>query len=522
MWSLFKFDLVVSCGGGHAAARPDLPGMPPHYRWELPEVALDAPEPEVLGSLRLARDHLERKIDTIFAADLVHGLSVARMNLELVLDNLAHAVMAHTMNRRVFYFNQAAERITGYAREEVIGKDCHEVFKPLRFCGGDCLFCDDCPSRTRGNGTHIAEVAFNRRDGAERILEMNVRPLSDVEGAHVGALVSFRDNTELAVLKRRVQNYQSLRGLAGRDPKMLALFDQIREVAAVNVPVLVQGESGTGKELVANAIHEESHRAGKPFVPINCGALPEGILESELFGHVRGAFTGAWHDKRGRFELADGGTIFLDEVGELSPAMQVKLLRVLQERSFERVGGERTIHIDVRVISATNQDLRKLMEQKRFRRDLYYRLCVIPITIPPLRERPLDIPILVARFLEEIASESGIETAGCSKDALDLLARHPWPGNVRELRNVVEYATVKCRSGQLGIPHLPPEIIDADAPAAKRPLRRGPAAKLTQAKVLSALASTGRNKSKAAKLLGVGRTTLYRHLASLGLDLADS
>jgi PAS domain S-box-containing protein len=290
---LFSFDLVVSCGDGPAAPRPDLPGMPPHYRWELPSVDLDAPESKVLECLRRARDQLETKIETIFAADLVVGLSIARRNLELVLDNLAHAVMAHTNNRRVFYFNQAAERITGYHREEVIGKDRHDVFMPLRFCGGDCLFCEDCPGRKRQAGTHVAEVPFRRKDGTERILEMNVRPLSDVEGVHVGALVSFRDNTEFVVLKRRVQNYQSLRGLAGKDPKMLALFDQIREVAAVNVPVLVQGESGTGKELVANSSRSllspvrDSHH--DPATPRAAGGYPDprGALPGGDPGRIR-------------------------------------------------------------------------------------------------------------------------------------------------------------------------------------------------------------------------------------------
>jgi transcriptional regulator with GAF, ATPase, and Fis domain len=282
--------------------------------------------------------------------------------------------------------------------------------------------------------------------------------------------------------------------------------------------VLIQGESGTGKELIAGAIHAESSRAQRPFVPVNCGALPDGILESELFGHVRGAFTGAVQDKRGRFELADGGTLFLDEVGELSPSMQVKLLRVLQEQSFERVGGERRINVDVRLISATNQDLRELMARGLFRRDLYYRLCVVPISPPPLRDRPRDIPVLVEHFLGLIAKESERAALSVSGEALDVLVAYGWPGNVRELRNVIEFAHVKCH-GDLILPeHLPEEILPPAESDAYQGGRRGPKPKLSREAVTDALARAKGNKSRAARILGVGRTTLYRYLSGLGFQ----
>lgn len=507
----FMFDLVITLGEFEQSSRPNLPGMPPHLHWDVAEPEPGDPEDVMLATLRKASDTLRWRIDTLFESGMLHALLVTRKNFELVLDNLLDGVMAHTTSRRIFFFNQAAERITGYRREDILGNDCHEVF-PGRFCGRTCSFCDGSEPITKMTRT---EVPFVHRDGSERKLEMVTTPLVDEAGASVGALISFRDNTELDALKQRLRHHHSLGSLVGKDPKMLALFDLIREVAAVDVPVLVEGENGTGKELVANAIHDTSARAGKPFVAINCGALPEGILESELFGHVRGAFSGAVQNKRGRFELADGGTIFLDEVGELSPAMQVKLLRVLQKHRFERVGCEKSIQVDVRVISATNQDLRKMMERKAFRRDLFYRLCVVPITLPPLRERRLDIPMLVEHFLDQIAAQSGRQALSPSTEVLDSMTRYRWPGNVRELRNAIEYVYVKCHAGVFGVEHLPPEIIEPEQTAASRP---GPAPKLAKEDVLKALARAEGNKKKAAKLLGVGRATLYRYLNQLGLS----
>jgi transcriptional regulator with PAS, ATPase and Fis domain len=259
---------------------------------------------------------------------------------------------------------------------------------------------------------------------------------------------------------------------------------------------------------VATAIHNESRRAGTPFVPINCGALPEGLIESELFGHVKGAFTGAIRDKKGRFELADGGTIFLDEVAELSKNMQVKLLRFLQEGTFERVGGEKTIGVDVKVISATNRELKEEVRRKTFREDLFYRLSVIPIYIPSLRERRTDIPLLVNHFIHEASLKHDQVPLRISKEALSLLMDYSWPGNVRELQNAIQFALVKSSGRLLTKDDLPMEI----RASRRETLRRGPSRKLNRVTVRRALMQTGGNKSKAARLLGVGRATLYRFL----------
>jgi transcriptional regulator with GAF, ATPase, and Fis domain len=322
---------------------------------------------------------------------------------------------------------------------------------------------------------------------------------------------SFVDITELTHLRRRLKTEQSFAGIVGRNAKMLELFDTIREVAEVDVPVLIQGESGTGKELVAAAIHNESLSADKPFVPVNCGALPEGVLESELFGHVKGAFTGAVRDRKGRFELANGGAIFLDEIGELPGAMQVKLLRVLQEGTFQRVGGEETIKVDVRVISATNKNLAEEVAAGRFREDLFYRLCVVPIYLPSLRERRNDIPLLAEHLLRKALTEVGREDVGLSSEAIDVMMDYDWPGNVRELENAIRYALVKCRDNLLLPEHLPLNTLKAHIPTQPSPKKQRKR-KLDAETVWRTLEETGGNKLEAAIRLGVSRATLYRFL----------
>ena len=298
----------------------------------------------------------------------LESLMCHRDNLEHVLDNLQEGIIAHDLQRRVFFFNREAERITGYGRAEVLGRDCHEAFG-TPFCGGAAPSAN--PRRIRPKVPTIPSASSPspgsppHRDDGHPHARRHRRP--------TGILASFRDVTDLVRLQLRTGDMTRFGNIIGHDSKMLSVFKQIRDVAGYDYPVHVSGETGTGKELVANAIHHESRRAGAPFVPINCGALPEGLIETELFGHVKGAFSGAIRDKKGRFELADGGTVFLDEVAELSNTMQVKLLRFLQEGKFERVGGEQTLRVNVRVISATNRNLKEV-ERNRFREDLFYRL----------------------------------------------------------------------------------------------------------------------------------------------------
>lgn len=435
----------------------------------------------------------------------LENLMCHRDNLEHVLDNLKEGIIAHDTNRRIFFFNQAAERISGYSRKDVLGKDCHEAFGHP-FCGGLCQFNDHAADMTASSDSTLS---ITTRSGESRRVELSITRMTGDDGELVGVLTSFRDITDLFSLKLQAGKLTSFGNIIGQDHKMYKIFKHIRDVSAYDYPVHISGETGTGKELVANAIHNESSRNGAAFVPINCGALPEGLIESELFGHVKGAFSGAIRDKKGRFELADGGTVFLDEVAELSNNMQAKLLRFLQENQFERVGDEHTLSVDVRIISATNQNLKEGVRKGKFREDLFYRLNVIPIHMPPLRERKIDIPLLIERFLQEAAERYGREPISVSDRAMSLLMDYHWPGNVRELQNAVQFAFVKCSDNTLAADDLPIELREVENTC----VRRGPAKKLNSEGVRAAIVKTGGNKAKAAKLLGVGRATLYRFLS---------
>jgi PAS domain S-box-containing protein len=428
-----------------------------------------------------------------------------KKNLERVLDNLKIGIIAHDLNRHIFYFNKEAERITGYDRKELLGKDCHDVFGEP-FCGGQCSFCGDKPA-VKDKKEYVNNIVT--KNGEFRRVEMSVTMIRDENGRDFGVLASIVDVTEILNLSMKAHELTSFSGIIAKDSKMMTVFRQIQDVAGYDYPVHISGETGTGKELVASAIHNESRRSGAPFVPINCGALPESLIESELFGHVKGAFSGALRDKKGRFELADKGTIFLDEVAEISRQMQVKLLRFLQDGMFEKVGGENTVHVNVRVISATNKDLKKEVQQKTFRKDLFYRLNVIPIHLPPLRERRNDIPLLVDHFLKEAGEMHKNIPPEISKEAISVMLGYHWPGNVRELQNAIQFAIVNCSGHTIFPKDLPLELKDQSILSPSR----GASRKLNMENVKSALIKTGGNKAKAARILGVGRATLYRFLS---------
>jgi sigma-54 dependent transcriptional regulator, acetoin dehydrogenase operon transcriptional activator AcoR len=348
-----------------------------------------------------------------------------------------------------------------------------------------------------------SELLFNPQDMKADILKKH--------GNHQntpGEIISFRDISDPCNRKTGDKRPVNFSKIIARDRKMIEVFRQIINVAEYDYPVNIFGETGTGKELVAEAIHKASSRKDGPFVPINCGAMPEGLVESELFGHVKGSFSGAIRDKKGRLELADGGTIFLDEIAELSKHMQAKLLRFLQDGKFEKVGGEKTVRIDVRVISATNKDLKEEMKKNRFRDDLYYRINVVPISLPALRERKSDIPLLVNHFLKQAARQYNRNSVVVSDRAMMLLTEYKWSGNVRELQNAIQFAFVKSSSDEITPDNLPMEINDNRLSQ----IIRGPSRKLDRAQVESAIKKTGGNKAKAARLLNVGRATLYRFI----------
>ncbi|OIN95210.1 MAG: sigma-54-dependent Fis family transcriptional regulator [Deltaproteobacteria bacterium CG1_02_45_11] len=438
---------------------------------------------------------------------LLNTILSNKKNLERILDNLKEGIIAHDFNRRITYYNKKAEEITGYSRKEVLGRDCHEIHgRP--FCGNRCSFFYNNPPAPPLQDHLEYPIDIVTKDGESRRVEMSVNLMKDENGQNFGVLAAFRDVTEILNLQLKLGEATSFSNIIGRDRKMLHVFQQIRDVAIYDSPVYIYGETGTGKELVANAIHNASHRAGAPFVPINCGALPENLVESELFGHVKGSFTGAISDKKGRFELADKGTILLDEVAELPKYVQVKLLRFLQDGIIEKVGGEKSISVDVRIISASNKDLKEELKKQRFREDLYYRLNVIPIYIPPLRDRKNDIPLLAEHFLRQIHEKKEDIHPSISKAALSIMMEYNWPGNVRELENAIHFAVIKCKGKIIAPDNLPMELVESQRQSAKR----GPSIKLAPDDVKAALIKTGGNKAKAARLLGVGRATLYRFL----------
>ncbi|MBN2713044.1 MAG: sigma 54-interacting transcriptional regulator [Planctomycetes bacterium] len=527
---LFDLDIVITLSSKAAKeCSLLLPGHPGQVNWNLDDPAnFDGDDNERLKAFRKCRDEIGELVENFFKRGYFKSLVQANNKADLILNSLTEGIIAHDMDRKIMYFNKAAEKTTGYSAGEVLGKDCHEVF-PGNFCGNKCSFCGKRPSFDNVK----YPITITTKAGEERQLEISVQGIKDEENDKMlGVLASFRDLTTEKDLARRLGKVESFSGIIGRDKKMLEVFDLIRSVANANVPVLVHGASGTGKELVAAAIHNESNRSSNLFVPVNCGALPEGLLESELFGHVKGAFTGAIRDKKGRFELADEGTIFLDEIGDISPAMQVKLLRVLQEGTFERVGDTSTVKVNVRIISATNKNLKEEIAEGRFREDLFYRLCVVPIELPPLRERCGDIPLLVDYILKRIEEESGRSGVALSPSALDALLSYEWPGNIRELQNALQFSLVKCRGNLIEATHLPPHILSSVASGTNGPSRILGGAyqvyeearqlsanlkpkgrnKLDEESVLDALKQTGGNKAKAARFLGVGRATLYRFL----------
>ncbi len=367
-----------------------------------------------------------------------------------------------------------------------------------------------------GHGT-IETAVQAMRDGAFDFL---TKP---VNLDRLSLLVKRALSTRELVLQHRalqeeLEKQKQFANVIAKSPQMTAIFDVVHQVAPTKASVLITGESGVGKELIADAIHRLSDRKDKPFVKVHCAALTESLLESELFGHEKGAFTGAVGRKRGRFELAHLGTIFLDEIGEINPNVQVKILRVLQEKRFERVGGEETLQVDTRIISATNADLRSEIEAGRFREDLFYRLNVVNIEVPPLRERKEDIPLLVSAFIKEFARENNKHVEGIDPKARSVLYNYSWPGNVRELRNCIESATVMCKGNIIHVDDLPPSVVgDSDNDYIKISL----GSKLSEAEeeiIRSTLNANKGNKSKTAEILGIGRKTLHRKIAEYGIE----
>ena len=433
---------------------------------------------------------------------------------DIILESISDGVFTVDHDWRITSFNRAAEEITGIPRKEAIGKRCSEVFR-ASMCEADCAL-----RHTMETGKTIVNRSCYIVDSEGRRIPISVSTalLRNAEGVVVGGAETFRDLSVVEELRKELMGRFEIGDIVSRSPHMRRLFDVIPQVATSDSTVLIQGETGTGKELLARAIHHMSRRKDKPFVAVNCGALPDTLLESELFGYKAGAFTGAERDKPGRFALAEGGTILLDEIGDVTPALQVRLLRTLQERTYEPLGATASVQADVRVIAATNKDLSELVEKGSFRSDLFYRVNVIRMELPPLRKRKEDIPLLVERLITRFNRLQGRAVQGVTPEAMGILMAHDYPGNVRELENILEHAFVLCTSRETIGPRCLPEHLAARASSDSQPTGINAAVQTVEAQViLEALRRNNGNRLAAARELGMHKSTLFRKITALGI-----
>lgn len=443
---------------------------------------------------------------------------------KIVVDTIQDGIMIIETGGTIIAVNKAFEKMLGFSKEEVIGKQC------------DVLKCDICEVVRKEGKNHWCalfekgvleerECAFERKDGRYVHALKNAALLYDSNGGVLGAVESIADITELVekdiqieAFRRELRSKDGFHGLLGLSAQMQRIFALVTNTAQSDAPVIIFGESGTGKELVAKAIHDIGRRRRRPFVKVNCAALTETLLESELFGHVKGAYTGAYKSREGRFESANKGDIFLDEIGDLPLSTQVKLLRVFEEKVVERVGDNRPIPVDVRIISATNKNLFDLVEKGFFREDLYFRINVIPITLPPLRKRVEDIPLLAEAFFQRLRLKSGKKIEGISNEAMGALMSYHWPGNVRELRSAFEYAFVICHGSMIQPHHLPPGIFQSRGMLSTVSHTSRNQDEAIRKQLIDALERASGNRSKAAQILGVSRVTVWNRMRKFNIE----
>ena len=440
-----------------------------------------------------------------------------------VVDTIQDGVMIVDIKGTIVSVNKGLEKITGYTKAELIGEPCSTI---------DCNIC----RIVRGNkGRHwcnlfrdgvvdMRRCVLTKKDGRHIHVLKNASLLNDTEGKVMGAVETMTDiteiiekDTQIKAFRKELRSKDGFQGILGTSVPMEQVFDLIANVAHSGAPVIIYGESGTGKELAAAAIHNIGSRKNKPYLKVNCAALNESLLESELFGHVKGAFTGAYQNRQGRFEAAQGGSIFLDEIGDLPLSTQVKLLRVLEEKVIERVGDNRPLHIDVRIISATNRNLKKLVNAGIFREDLFYRINVIPIVIPPLRERRGDIPLLAESFFRRIRLKNDKNILSISNQSMEALMQYSWPGNVRELKSALEYAFVTCNGSIIEPNHLPPDIFLNNRPLPMEETIRIDRDEIQKNRLIEALERAEGNQSKAARILNVSRVTVWNRMKKYGI-----
>ena len=470
------------------------------------------PDHKVIGCMTILQDHSP-------IADLIDRIHYEERSLKIILDNLDVGIFTTDRSGHFTFFNTEAEKISGYSRREILGKDCMALFED-EDAQEVCFLKDtiaDGVSRSSRQGKMIT------RDGVIIPIRANYMALRNEKGTVVGGLTMFHDLTLVLQLKQAMKDRYTFHDMIGKSPRMQHIFEMVNVVADTDATILIEGATGTGKDLLAKVIHSASRRSDKPFVKVNCAAIPDNLLESEMFGYVKGAFTGAEKDKTGRFQEADGGTIFLDEISELPLALQAKLLRVLEDKEFYRLGSRHTIKVNVRIVSASNRNLEKLVEKRLFREDLYYRLNVFRIELPELKNRTVDLPILIGHILRRLCAARGIRPPEVSEKVMEILLNCKYRGNVRELENILEHALIICQEETLLPKHLP-EYLQIRHAARKSPSTHHMKPENFDDEgerdtIISMLQRYNGNRTRTAKALGIDRSTLWRKIKKYGIEI---
>jgi len=437
-----------------------------------------------------------------------------RLNLEAIFRSVKDGILTVDNEKRVIEANDAVAKICGVPKEQIIGTPFCDLFAN---CNKGCETVLD-ETLTTQNVIQEYRVECQHQHKDRQVVVLSSSPLKDKNNKIMGAVLVVRDTTKIHDLERELIEQHRFHNIIGKSSKMQNVYRLLENLSGTNTTILINGESGTGKELVAKALHYSSDRAHKPLIKVNCSALSENLLESELFGHVKGAFTGAIRSRIGRFQAADGGTIFLDEIGDISPLIQLKLLRVLQEKEFERVGDTTTHKVDVRVLTATNKDLKEKVRLGEFREDLFYRLKVVEIHLPPLRDRLEDIPLLFSHFCKHFNKIFNKQIDGMSDEVVRIMMEYHWPGNVRELQHAIEHSFVLCNDRTIAVDHLPPELKMNLSPHMFTPKKKFLSATDEAQAYLEALNKTAWNKAKTARMMGVSRPTLYKKMREYKLE----
>jgi PAS domain S-box-containing protein len=482
-----------------------------HFVTRMATPVLDSKH-QVVGCMTILQDHSP-------IADLIDRIHHEERSLKIILDNLDVGIFTVDRGGRITFFNTAAEKISGFSRREILGESCSKIFggkETQEICSMQDTIVNGQPRSSR-------QGKMMTRDGGSIPIRANYMALRSEKGTIVGGLTTFHDLTLVQQLKQAMSDRYTFHDMIGRSPAMQKIFEMINVVAATDATILIEGATGTGKDLLAKVIHSAGRRSDRPFVKVNCAAIPDNLLESEMFGYVKGAFTGAERDKTGRFQEADGGTIFLDEIGDLPLALQAKLLRVLEDKEFYRLGSRHTVKVNVRIISASNRNLENLVAKQLFREDLYYRLNLFRIGLPELRDRQVDLPILIGHILRRLSAAGGRRLPEVSEKVMEILLNYRYPGNVRELENILEHALILCQEKTIQLRHLPEYLQirhTTRKPPAKisfrpKPLHASDAEE--RENIISVLQQHNGHRTRTAKALGMERTTLWRKIKKYGI-----